>query len=174
MKTFTDTTGRAWSVVINVTSIKRVRDLIDVNLLEVAEKNSDLLGRLCDDPVTMCDVLYCLCKPEADAAGVSDLDFGAAMGGDTLDYATDALLGELVDFFPQGRRALLQKILEKTRLLQTRLNEMATRALDDPELTKAMEQKLLERFTELKKSIGSATSWLGSAESTQDLARSAS
>jgi len=103
MKTFNDSQGRTWSVVINVGAIKRVRDLLGVDLLDVA--NGELLSRLADDPCALVDVLYVLCKPEADAKGVTDEDFGRGMVGGVLDEAASALLKELLDFFPSAQRA---------------------------------------------------------------------
>ncbi|MBE3133406.1 MAG: hypothetical protein IMZ55_08020 [Acidobacteria bacterium] len=103
MKTFTDSQGRTWNVVVNVSAIKRVRDLLGVDLLDVA--NGELLSRLADDPCLLVDVLFALCKPEADAKGVSDEDFGRGMVGGVLDEASAALMKELLDFFPSAQRA---------------------------------------------------------------------
>ena len=103
MKTFTDSQGRMWNVVINVSAIKHVRDLLGVDLLDVA--SGDLLSRLADDPCLLVDVLFVLCKPEADAKGVGDEDFGRGMVGGVLDEASAALMKELLDFFPSAQRA---------------------------------------------------------------------
>ncbi|HOI57049.1 MAG TPA: hypothetical protein PLP01_17490, partial [Phycisphaerae bacterium] len=103
MKTFVDNAGRTWTVAVNVDAIKRVRTLCAVNLLEIVE--GDLLGRLANDPILLCDVLYAVCKPELDAKGVSDEDFGRAMGGDVIEAATAAFLEEMVGFFPSPKRA---------------------------------------------------------------------
>jgi hypothetical protein len=113
MKTFTDNAGRTWTVAINVDAIKRVRDLLEVDLLEVLD--GKLIEKLYRDPVLLCDVVYAACKPEADARNVSDEDFGRAMAGDAIEHATKALLEELVGFSPSPRdRANLQRILETT------------------------------------------------------------
>ena len=132
MKTFTDTAGRTWTVAVHVDSIKRVKSLLDVNLLDAVE--GKLLEKLVADPVLLCDILYCLCKPQADAQGVSDEDFGRAMAGDAVEAATTALLEELADFFPAQRRALLRKALGKLRALETLALSAAGERLDSPEL----------------------------------------
>ena len=62
-----------------------------------------LLEKLINDPILLCDVIYCVCMEEADSRGVSDEDFGRAMAGDAIELATTALLEELVDFFPLGK-----------------------------------------------------------------------
>ena len=140
VKTFTDNAGRTWTVTVNVDAIKRVRDLAQVNLLEVVE--GKLIERLVSDPLLLCDVIYCLCKPEADAKNVSDTDFGRAMAGDAIDAATTALLEELVDFFPQARRRVLAKALTKLRSLEQMVASRAETNLDSPELEHAILREL--------------------------------
>ena len=71
MKTFTDNAGRTWTVTINVDAIKRVRTLVQVNLLDVLDDGCKLLAELHDDPVLLVDVLYCVCKPESEVEDVS-------------------------------------------------------------------------------------------------------
>ena len=136
MKTFVDNAGRTWTVAINVDAIKRVRDLADVNLLEVIE--GKLLERLIGDPVLLCDVIYSVCKPEADAKNVTDVDFGRAMAGDAIDGGTTALLEDLVDFFPQGRRRVLAKALAKLRKFETAALSAVEVRLDSPELDRRL------------------------------------
>jgi len=122
MKTFTDSQGRTWNVVLNVGALRRVRDLLKVDLLDVAR--GDLLERLADDPVLLVDVLYVLCKTDAEAQGVSDEDFGRAMVGGVLDEAGSALMQELLGFFPSAQRArALGKLM---RMLDAREAELAT------------------------------------------------
>ena len=137
MKTFNDTLGRSWTVTINVDAVRRVRSLLNVNLLDVVE--GPLLERLVTDPVLLCDILFALCQPEAESKSVSDEDFGRALGGDVLDAATTALLEELVDFFPSAKRSVFRKALEKLKKLEGIAIETATKRLESDEL----EQKML-------------------------------
>lgn len=102
MKTFEDADKRLWEVVVNVNSVKRVRDLARVDLLDAAAGN--LLERLADDPCLLVNVLYALCKPQADALKIGDEDFGRAMIGGVLDAAASALVEDLLDFFPRAQR----------------------------------------------------------------------
>ena len=64
MKSFTDNAGRKWRVAVTVDTIKRVKALRDVDLLEAVE--GKLLDRLIGDPVLLCDILFIVCKPQAD------------------------------------------------------------------------------------------------------------
>ena len=140
MKTFTDNAGRTWTVTVNVDSIKRVKSLLSVNLLEAIE--GKLLEKLVADPVLLCDILYCLCKPQADAQAIKDEDFGRAMAGDAIDAATTALLEELADFFPRPKRELLQKALGKLRKLESIALTAAGERLDSPELEERLRRMI--------------------------------
>ena len=142
MKTFADNAGRTWTVAINVDCIRRVKKLLDVNLLDAIE--GKLIEQLVSDPVLLCDVIYVICKPEADAQSVSDEEFGRAMAGDAIDAATNALLEELADFFPSGKRQVLRKALAKLKVLEAKSIDLANKRLDDPGLMKRMEQVLEE------------------------------
>ena len=121
---------------INVDAIKRVRSLLDIDLLKVLDDGCQLLADLHDDPVLLVDVLYCLCKPQADSQNVSDEDFGRAMFGDAILHAHAALIQELADFFPSARqRAAIKKVIGKTTQVVDRLLDHAELKIDevDPE-----------------------------------------
>lgn len=142
MKSFTDNQGRTWGIVINVDAIKRVRSLLQIDLLGIVE--GKLVEELIRDPVKLCDVVYVLCKPEADARSISDEDFGRAMAGDAIDNATTALLEELVDFFPSPRdRANLQKVLRLTWKMMDKAREVIEQRLSSGEIEKEAEQVLV-------------------------------
>ncbi|MFO0492814.1 MAG: hypothetical protein ACK51T_10310, partial [bacterium] len=101
MRQFKDNAGRTWTVDINVATLKRVRGLTGVDLMQVIE--GTLIEKFIRDPVLLCDVVYAVCKPEADSAKVSDEEFGKAMAGDAIEAATGAVLDELISFCPSPR-----------------------------------------------------------------------
>ena len=130
MRTFTDTAGRSWNVELNTTAVKNVRTLLGVNLMSVLDDNCKLLAQLYDDPVLLVDVLYCVCREQAQKLDVSDEDFGRAMAGDAIEHAAVALTEELADFFRTARqRAMMRDILTKTRTLADRLMDAAEQRL---------------------------------------------
>ena len=139
MKTFTDRQGRDWPVEITVGSIKRVRDLCGVNLLDIADGTGGVLQRLYTDPIFLCDVLYCLIKPTADERVVTDEDFGRMLSGDALDTAAEAVLGELTDFFPKGRRKVMQTITMKTGLMMEAMLARAGKLADEIDVEKVVQ-----------------------------------
>jgi len=142
MKTFTDNSGRSWSVTINVGAVKRVRDACGVNLLDAV--GGALIQQLIDDPVLLADIVYCLVKDQADAAGITDEQFGRCLAGDAIDSATAAVLEELVDFFPLRRRTVLRKALEKAKALEAMGIEAASKYLDSDLPQRAMQERIDE------------------------------
>jgi len=140
MKTFKDNEGRSWNVSVNVAAMKRVKTLLNLNLMDAVE--SDLIQRLATDPMLLCDVIYAICKPDADKRNVSDEEFGQSMAGDVIEHATVALLEELVDFFPDAKRQVLRKAVEKFKKVQTRAVETAYKYLDSPIFEKRIEDAL--------------------------------
>jgi len=147
MKTFNDTKGREWQVAINVATVKRVRDLLELDLLEIAPAEDEsatppLFLRLAEDPILFADVLYVLCKPECDGRNVSDEDFGAALGGDVIGAATDALLAEIVNFFHGSKRQTLAKALAMTNKLRARRDTLVMERMDSPQMEKQLDELL--------------------------------
>jgi hypothetical protein len=131
MHGFQDTTGRTWAVVINVAAVKRVRGLLNLDLYSLVDDGFKPLAALVADPVRLADVLYCLCRDEAEARHVSDEDFGRALAGDALLHAADALVEELVDFFPDARtRDGLTKVLAAGRKVRDAILAHATAAAE--------------------------------------------
>ncbi len=132
MKPFHDSANRTWTVTINVDAIRRVRSLLNIDLLKVLDDGCKLLADLHDDPVLLVDVLYCLCKPQADAQNVSDEDFGRAMFGDAILHAHTAFIEELSDFFPSARqRAAIKKVIGKTTQVVDRLLDHAEAKIEE-------------------------------------------
>ena len=157
MKSFTDNKGRTWTIEVTVATIKRVRALckVDLNSIVELDKNNkpsaELLEQLSTDPVLLVDVLYAVCKPQADKLGITDEDFGEAMAGDAIEHATSALLEEVIDFFPEAKRMVMRKILSAIR----KFSEAAKRKLET-ELNGEFESRVVSELDRLTGSSGTA------------------
>lgn len=162
MRQFKDNAGRTWTVEINVATLKRVRGLTGVDLMQVIE--GTLIEKLIRDPVLLCDVVYAVCKPEADAAKVSDEEFGKAMAGDAIEAATGAVLDELISFCPSPRdRANLGRVLQATNRVMEKARDVTEKRIET--LTSEGElDKLVNRL--LETSGSSSTSALELSAST--------
>jgi len=149
MRTFKDNAGRTWSLTLNVWTVKKVRDLLGVDLLDLGGESASaqkpgLLFRLIADPVLLVDVLYVVCKDQADSASITDEQFGRAMGGDAIDAATKAFLEELADFTPSPRdRARARKVIATTWAMIEKAQDVLD-AKAEKELPAAVETLLAE------------------------------
>lgn len=148
MKSFNDNMSRTWVLTVNVGTIKRVRALCGIDLANIISIENgkapkvDLLEQLANDPVLLVDVLYAVCKEQADSKNVSDEDFGRAMAGDAIEHATAALLDEIIDFFPEAKRQVFSKILSATRRFQSKTKQALTDMLNDPALDNQIDEAL--------------------------------
>lgn len=163
MKTFTDNAGRTWTISLTIDAAKRVKSLLGVNLLELESGDPPLLTRLGTDVILLCDVIFALVKPQADAAGVSDQEFAAALGGDVVLAAQSAFYEELVDFFRKlGRGDLAKAVDAQRRMIDLAVARIETR-IDRLDLEAAVETCLPEGRSTLG---GPSTNWPPSSEST--------
>lgn len=167
MHKFTDnaTPPRDWRIEINIAAVKDVRATLGVDLLD---GGGEALAAMIDDPVALCDVLYVLCRRQADEASVSDEEFGRGLRGDAIDAAAAAFLEELTDFFPSRRRRLMQAAMEKMEALQDRATERVLEALNDGRLDRALEEGLNNDLSAVGSSGEKSTSSPASSESPPD------
>jgi hypothetical protein len=110
---FEDTRGRVWTLEIHPVSIRRVREGCGVAIGALLDDNFSGLSALFADPEKLADVLYLLAKEEADARGVTDVDFGKALGAGVLEQAADAFVRAFADFSRSQVRGPLLALAKK-------------------------------------------------------------
>lgn len=160
MHIFQDKTGREWEISITVEAVKRVRSMCAINLLDairITDKdvNADLITQLAEDPVLLVDVLWALCRTQAESRGVKPEDFGEAMDGETVEKATDALLQDLCDFFPAAKRRFLRTVLASASRIKQQSEAAAQAFLDSGELERELSKQEItasSSFTSLPES----------------------
>ena len=102
MKTFKDKADRNWTIGINLAVAKRLRDTLNVDLLQPEIGDPPLLTRLGTDEILLGEVLCVLLADQFEAHKVTADDVLAAFDGQTLLAAQEAFYEDLVDFF-RGR-----------------------------------------------------------------------
>jgi hypothetical protein len=142
-----DATGRTWSSAINVNTIKRVRDLVGVDLVDCFD--GTLFNKLAEDPVLLVGTLHAICKPQAEGRGVSEEAFVELLVGDCITEAVNALVMGLVDFFPKERRGVLARLWATNQKARTAAAQMADRKMDSPLMEKILQEKISEMDAEI-------------------------
>jgi len=118
MKTFTDTEGRPWTIDLNITTVKRIRSRLNIDLMKISDGDPPLVTVLQQDVILLCDVIYVAIEPVATALGVKDEQFGAALGGKAILDASEAFWGALQDFFQSQGKQALANVIEKAQAMQ--------------------------------------------------------
>lgn len=127
-----DVNNFQWEIKVNVNTFRRIKALCGVDLMElisVNEKtgkmNTELLERLSSDPILLVDILYATCKPQADEKNMTDEQFGELWAGDQIEFAVNALMEEIINFFPEAKRKLWQKMNQASKITaQKEKNEL--------------------------------------------------
>ena len=148
MRTFKDNKGRTWEIALNVWQMKRLRDTLGIDLVNVIGTSADgsvrvdTIDRIASDPCLLVDILWVVCERQAKDAGVADEDFGASLAGDSIEMATRAFLDELVDFFLGARRLYLRKAVDLARKYETENLGLLEKALNSPEFEERLKTSL--------------------------------
>ncbi|MCE9618432.1 MAG: hypothetical protein K8R92_00800 [Planctomycetes bacterium] len=154
MQSFKTSDETVWTVEVDINSLRRVKRLLGIDLLQIIDKDSNLLQQLMH-PVMLCDVLYALCKPQADSMQVTDEKFGKLLGN-AIEPATVALIDSITDFFQNPiERENMKKVIQAMRSTREKGRMMVAENLDAV-LERATEQTLSQTRKELGLPVTSA------------------
>ena len=153
MHCFVDSQGRSWTIRVDVNSIRRVREATGVDFGKVLIDKT-IMSDLSQDACKLVDVIYILVRPQCESQNVDAESFGAAMVGDPIDAACEALLDAIMDFFPSSRRMPLKAAVEASKrgqkLAMEKLDEAISKGLMDRQINKdikAMEERLAKALS---------------------------
>ena len=165
MANFSDKDGRNWQVNLNVHTIKQIKQILEIDLLD--EKVHEVLQQIADDVVLAVDVLYLALKEQLDTAQISDEEFGKSLGGDCLNEAVGALVQALINFYPNPqKREFLKRLWEKSTKHMDKTNQEMLNMLEDVRV----EETIAKRMEEAKEQgIQNAISGLSYTESPDSL-----
>ena len=137
MKIWKDAEGHAYETKITVAEIRDVKTELGINLMDIA--TGDLLQKISEDVILLCDILYVINRSQAKEYGIDDAQFGRNLYGDALEEATHAFMEEMINFFPNQRtRQLLTKAMTKGQERMDKALDLAEKTLEE-ELNKPIE-----------------------------------
>jgi len=110
VKRFKDGKGREWDLIVHVGQMKKLRDVLDIDLNKIDQPEG---AKVFSDPCLFVDMLYVLCAEQCKERGITDVSFGEGMVGGSLDDAASAFIEALADFFPSHRSAILRAQMTK-------------------------------------------------------------
>ena len=126
MKTFNDKDGRVWEISLTLDSAIRVKDVLDIDLLQPELGDPPLITRLGTDEMLLGQVLCCLLGDQFEKHNVSEQDVRRAMDGATIMAAQTAFYDELVDFFQhRGRADRARAVAKQAQVISQATKQMA-------------------------------------------------
>ena len=161
MKTFRDTADREWTVEINVSTLKRVKDLAGVDLTALIRPNDPTFKDLSSDMFKLFDVLAALVKPQLEQRQITADAFGQSLDENSVEAAVNALLEGVIDFFQADKRAILRRALLKVTTAADRVRRQNLEAA-----AQRVESTEFDQIVERAMSGTSSTDSLESSEST--------
>jgi len=158
MQTFTDIHGNKWTVGVTVNTVKRVKALLGIDMINDIEGFIKQMQCI----ITRCDVLYVVCQDEAVERNISDAQFAGGLAGSVLRESYDALMEAYAAFIPDPEAAA------KLRVVQEKYNAVGEKilALIDkkmPQIERKMDEEVAVVLDEIEKQIDSDLSTTGNS-----------
>ena len=118
MRTFEDSKKESWELALTFGSIKRLKGLLEVDLLDLLGGDPPLLTRLGTEVTLLVDVICALVRPQLAARELSDEDFAERLDGVAAKAAMEAFYAELADFTRNlGQTAQARAVERQTEVL---------------------------------------------------------
>lgn len=127
---FKDADGREWSIVLDVYNAEAVQEQCGVDLFSLFADDQVGAAKLFANVRKTVDVLYVLCKEQADVANIDDIGFGRAIRGDAIQDATNALLQGVANFYPTDQRLHREAMILKATVATTQVNQKILAAIE--------------------------------------------
>jgi hypothetical protein len=151
MKLFKDKEGMEWTIDVSVDALMRVRELAKVDLLDL--ENSCYL--MAEDKILQAEVLWAICKPQADQRNLSSTDFYRRLNAEALEAAAAAVPEEVLSFFPKPRREAVRRAMVKKTELEETGGRLAIDKIDRMDVQKILRDALGASSTSSPASAGS-------------------
>ena len=131
MPSFLDASGREWNVTITVEELAAVKDSLDVHLTKLVDEDITKLFALVADPIECVNVLWVICKSQAEARGIDQKQFARGFAGESFELAGRCLIRAVFNFFQPSRRDPLIRLVEKTEQAMDQAMAQAAKKIDE-------------------------------------------
>jgi hypothetical protein len=150
MHTFKDNAGRDWTLSLTIGSAIKVKDTLQIDLLQPEVGDPPLLTRLGTDELLLAQVIAIMLESQFALHKVDQSDIYNTFDGPTFARAHEAFYQELIDFFQSrgrhDRQAAVQKqmkmILAGVNAAKTKIDEIDVDKVVETEMNKAMNQEM--------------------------------
>jgi hypothetical protein len=130
MAKFKTLDGKEWVIEVTYLTVKRVRDLCGVNVLDICNLDKGSLSGWVADDLKVLEVVCAVVRPQLAALDMADDEFFAACDGQVLKEAVERLVDQVSDFFQEPRKGLVKKVIAKLRETEKKMEAQAAKAID--------------------------------------------
>lgn len=110
---FSDEKGEVWDLKVTGGTLKRVKALLGINILDILNVKKNTAELFSSDLGYQVDVLWAVCQPQALARKITEEEFAERLAGDAFGKATDTLMEAVINFTPNpAARASLRALWE--------------------------------------------------------------
>ena len=151
MKTFKDKNKNDWTIELTIGSARRVKadteiDLINAISLEKDGASISEIEKLINNPFKLVDVLFSLCRNQAEKNSISDVDFADLFDADAIEAAANALVEEIILFSPAAKRKALMKLYQTAQRIAAKNEAELEKILESDELEPQIEEALKKSY----------------------------
>jgi hypothetical protein len=141
MASFKGKGGIEWLIELDAPTIEAIRQDHSVSLVNL---ESDPLGPLRNDPMTLVTVIAAICREQIDSKSMTPVQFAKQLPSPP-DAMLDALRDAVIGFFPSGRASHVREVLMKFDQMASKTDELAAakmqQVMDDPKVMKTLGEK---------------------------------
>ena len=125
MKTFNDKDGRVWQISITLGSAIKVKEALDIDLLQPESGDPPVITRLGTDEFLLARVICVLIQDQFEKHNVDEDAIYNSMDGDTVLQAQTAFYDELIDFFQQrGRQDRATAVAKQAEMITAAVKQV--------------------------------------------------
>lgn len=156
--TFQDKNGLVWDLSLYAPTLRKVKEVFGLGLVDL---DGDPLNQLEADPEKLVDVIYLICKSQADARGLTSEQFGESLKPG-LDEPVLALREAIINFFPAGKRSAVRSALEaNAKAVEEALNQLTQRMCSKEQADKLIQAAVNRGVKEMDSILDRVTSNTG-------------
>jgi hypothetical protein len=151
MKIFKDKHKKDWTIELTVGSARRVKAETEIDLINAISLGNDgasisEIEKLINDPFKLVDVLFALCRDQAEKDSVSGEQFAELFDADAIEAAANALVEELINFSPAAKRKALMKLYQTAQRIAAKNEAELEKILESDDLEPQIEEALKKSF----------------------------
>lgn len=127
---------------MTVGKIRKIRESLQVDLAESLDPTKSIIDTIIGDPVILSEIIWECCKDSHQESNVSDEEFADGISGEVIEYATEALIGAIIDFFPKSKTELIRQSLAVHDRMDKKIRERRKKRMEaytDEEIEKMVE-----------------------------------